>query len=474
VKTREKEKTMKPIDLTLLHNAAYALVAVQTHEPDRAIAHYRTALKSNDPIETWDCVRGIADDREKNTPVALVAFINQASANTVVFAHNLNEFWRQIPTQQLIVNALPAWRAEGKTLVVLTSNLGTVPSILERELTQIDFELPDVEAIDKRFRALADGAGVKVPDKSASEAARGLTLAEAEGSAALALASTGKFDREIISWQKAQAVMRNSSLEVSSFTERFEDLAAMENLKGFTLSTAKSALAKGVIVLGVPGTGKSHVAKALGNELGLPCLTLDFGKCFGSLVGESERLMRDALATATAMAPAVLLIDEIEKGLAGAGSSGQHDSGVTKRTTGTFLKFLSDRPAGLYVVATCNDVTSLPPEYTRAERWDALFFVDLPTMYERQAILAIHAKAFGLKTKFAVPDGWTGSEIKTCCRIAKMMGLTLDEASQYVVPLSKSAAAQIHDLREWAKGRTIPASLPLVEKSGRKVSLGGK
>ena len=470
---------MKPIDLTLLHNAAYALVALQTHEPDRAVAHYRVALKSNGPIETWDCVRGIADDREKNTPVALVAYINQASANTVVFAHNLNEFWKQIPTQQLLVNALPAWRAKGKMLVVLTSNLGTVPSILERELMQIDFELPDVEAIDERFKVLAAGcrkdAGVKIPNRSMSEAARGLTLAEAEAAAALALASVGQFDREIISWQKSQAVMRNSSLEISQYTERFDDLAAMENLKSFTLNTAKSPLSKGVIILGVPGTGKSALAKALGNELGLPCLTLDFGKCFGSLVGESERLMRDALATATAMSPAVLLIDEIEKGLAGAGSNGQHDSGVTKRTTGTFLKFLSDRPAGLYVVATCNDVTSLPPEYTRAERWDALFFVDLPTMSERQAILAIHATAFGIKVgKWTPPDGWTGSEIKTCCRIAKMMSLTLDEAALYVVPLSKSAGEQIQHLREWAMGRTISASLPLVEKSGRKVSLGGK
>ena len=178
--------------------------------------------------------------------------------------------------------------------------------------------------------------------------------------------------------------------------ERFADLGGLEALKSFCLRAMRRQnnpdplrRPRGVMLLSPPGCGKSQFCKALGNETGRPTLILDISRLMGSLVGQSEERTRQALRTIDAMQPAVVMLDEVEKALSGAGSSGQTDSGVSARLFGTLLSWLNDRQSDVFVVCTCNDISKLPPEFARSERFDGVFFVDLPTPKQRQAIWEI-------------------------------------------------------------------------------------
>src|SRR5206468_9249123 len=176
--------------------------------------------------------------------------------------------------------------------------------------------------------------------------------------------------------------------------ETFADLGGLDALKGFTrraLASRKGSVrARGVLLLGVPGTGKSAFAKALGNETGRPTLVLDVGSLMGSLVGQTEERTRQALRIVDAMAPCVLFVDEVEKALSGVASSGQTDSGVSARMFGTFLGWLNDHDSDAFVVCTANDVSKLPPEFARAERFDGTFFLDLPAAREKEVIWSMY------------------------------------------------------------------------------------
>lgn len=215
-------------------------------------------------------------------------------------------------------------------------------------------------------------------------------------------------------------------------------------------------------MLGVPGTGKSAFARSLGAETGRPTLILDIGALLGSLVGQTEQNIRQALRVADAMAPAILFCDEIDKALAGVTGSGKGDSGVSARLFGTLLTWLNDRTSDVYVVATCNDISRLPPEFARSERFDAVFFLDLPTAIERQAIWNLYLPQFELDTRQTRPtdEGWTGAEVRACCRLAALLDLPLVEAARYIVPVSATAAESVERLRSWASGRCLSANVP--------------
>ncbi len=212
-----------------------------------------------------------------------------------------------------------------------------------------------------------------------------------------------------------------------------------------------------MLLLGVPGTGKSAFAKSLGNETGRPTLTLDVGALYGSLVGATEQNVRQALRIVDAMSPAILFIDELEKALSGVGGNG--DSGVSTRIFGTLLTWMADHESDVFVVATANDISKLPPELTRAERLDGIFFLDLPGPLERQTIWEMYLSSYGLPAKQPRPadDGWTGAEVRSCCRLATLLGVTLVEAAQNVVPVSRTASEAVERLRTWATGRCLAA-----------------
>ncbi|MDB5335202.1 MAG: ATPase central domain protein, partial [Planctomycetaceae bacterium] len=217
--------------------------------------------------------------------------------------------------------------------------------------------------------------------------------------------------------------------------------------------------------------------KSLGQEVGRPVLMLDVGSLMGSLVGQSEERTRQALRIIDAMAPCVAMIDEVEKAFAGMSSSG--DSGVSARMFGTFLSWLNDHTSDVFVVCTANDVSRLPPEFARSERFDGVFFLDLPGQDEKQVIWELYLDLFEIDRSQRLPDDtqWTGAEIRACCRLAALLDLPLIQAAQNVVPVAVTAAEAVQRLRTWASGRCLSASQPglysnesTTSKSRRRVS----
>src|SRR5439155_7087410 len=279
-------------------------------------------------------------------------------------------------------------------------------------------------------------------------------------------------------WElKAQTLRKNNLLTLHRGDERFDTLGGLDNLKDFcrrALRPARPVQPRGILLLGVPGTGKSAFAKALGAETGRPTLLLDVGSLMGSLVGQSEQNVRQALKIADAMSPCILFVDELEKALAGLGSQG--DSGVSTRLFGALLTWLSDHTSDVFFVGTSNDISKLPPEFSRAERFDGVFFLDLPSAVEKGQIWAMYRKQFGIPQTQARPADadWTGAEIKSCCRLAALLDVPLAEAAQHVVPVAVTAAEQVERLRNWAGGRCLSASTPGVYRRGSPAAQPGR
>jgi SpoVK/Ycf46/Vps4 family AAA+-type ATPase len=303
------------------------------------------------------------------------------------------------------------------------------------------------------------------------DAASGLTRYEAEGAFSLSLVRHAALRPEAVWELKGGALKKGGLLSLYRGGERFADLGGLEALKGFCAKALArrrghgTAKPRGVLLLGVPGTGKSAFAKALGNETGRPTVVLDIGALLGGIVGETEGRTRQALRAIDAMAPCVCFVDEVEKALAGA--SGQHDSGVGARLFGTLLGWLSDHQSDVFVVATSNDVSRLPPEFARSERFDAIWFLDLPGSAERRQIWAQYVRAFALPEQPLPRDAdWTGAEVRACCRLASLLDVTLVEAAHHVVPVAVTAAESVTALRTWAAGRCLDAALGGIYRSG--------
>ena len=248
--------------------------------------------------------------------------------------------------------------------------------------------------------------------------------------------------------------------------EDFTSLGGLENLKAFTKRSLLQPnrdnplkRPRGVLLLGVPGTGKSAFAKCLGRETGRPTLVLDIGALMGSLVGQTEANIRRALQIADAMAPCILFIDELEKALSGAAGSGQSDSGVSSRLFGTLLSWMNDHTSNVYLIATCNDISKMPPELSRAERFDGIVFLDLPGREQKDAIWQRYLSTFELEPEQARPDdaNWTGAEIRACCRLAALLDVPLKQAATNVVPVATTAGESVERLRSWASGRCLDA-----------------
>ncbi len=480
--------------------SGYPVLWVATSEPHRAQKDLSGQLQKEWSdrfgedglvLLRWDVLTGLTTSEGHPVgspdPVEAITNLSQVQGELVVaFFWNLHQFMEP-GVVQAILNGVKVWKATGKVLVVLAPST-SIPCEVEKYVTILDFSLPD----EKGLREILDNLTKSVQEEDSSfpapseeeanalvAAGKGLSAFEFENALALCIATEGSFSISVVLEMKEQLVKKAEALEFykPSAEDSFSFIGGLGNLKSFCLSTCKSPLSKGVLLLGVPGTGKSAFSKALGGEAGLPALSLDVGAVFGSLVGESERRIREALKVVEAMAPCVLFIDEIEKGLAGSEASGRTDSGVTARVVSTFLTWMQDCPAHVYVVATCNSIDKLPPEMLRAERWDAIFFIDLPLSEEQAIIWKIWGNYYKVNIDHLPPhQGWTGAEIRTCCRLAAMMGCTVKEAAKYVIPLATTMGEKIEALRRWAEGRAIPASVKTTtttQKARRVVRKGG-
>jgi ATP-dependent 26S proteasome regulatory subunit len=454
--------------------AGFSGIWIESLECDDAIASVRKVAEERQwGFDVWDIDRQLYSAAAPAPgPLQALRYLDQPQTKqtTLMVLKNFHRFLGNPEVLQALANRVVQGKGEGKHIIIVSPVLQLQPEI-EKLFTVVHHELPDVGQLTTLCNELftEDSAFAKPSTQDVNnvvDASRGLTRQEAENAYALSLVRNNKLSPDTIWSIKAQTLEKSGTMTLYRGDANFENLGGLENLKSFCLramrrqgETNVDKRPKGVLLLSPPGCGKSQFAKALGNEVGRPTVMLDFGSLMGKFVGESEGNMRRALKQVDAMAPCVLFVDEIEKGLSGVQSSGQTDSGVGARLFGTLLTWLNDHTSDVFFIGTCNDASQLPAPFARAERFDGIFFVDLPAAEQRQQIWNIYLNHFGLDAKQEKPDdtNWTGAEIKSCCRLAALLEISLVEAAQNVVPVSVTSAEQIERLRQWAEGRCLAA-----------------
>ncbi len=458
--------------------AAFSGLWIQSHEHDDAVAELGRLCQGKAwGFATWDIDKGLqvsggAALPEAGDPLAAIRAVRTLATSDgagILVLRNFHRFLGSVEIVQALLSVLYEAK-QSRAVIVILAPVVQIPIELEKQFVVLTHDLPDLAQIEAIARGVAVEPGELPGDPEGLarvvEAAAGLTRAEAENAFSLSLVRHGRLDPEVLWDLKTQTLKKSGLLEMYRGGERFADLGGLENLKAFCLRAnrgrSRHALPRGVLILGVPGTGKSMFAKALGNELGLPTVILDLGRLKGGLVGETEQRTREALRLLRATRRNVAFIDEVEKALAGASQQGVTDSGVALGQFGTLLSHMADHPGDSFFVLTANDISKLPPEFTRAGRLNAVFFVDLPDRAQKDRIWTIHLDHFGLDASQRRPADaeWTGSEIRTCCETADLLEIPLLEAAQYIVPVAVTAGETIESLRQWASGRCLSAERP--------------
>ena len=456
--------------------ACFAGIWIESHEHADALDELTTVCRSEGwSLATWDVAAGLecpgypsAESVGPDPVAAIRALGNMATpgGTAVLVLANFHRFLQSAEVVQALAREIVAGK-QSRTILVVLAPLVSIPPELEKLFVVLTHELPDRTQLEAIARGVATETG-DLPEgddlERVLDAAAGLTRLEAENAFSLSLVRHGRIEAETVWDAKTQGLRKSGLLSLYRSDDDFRRLGGLESLKTF----CRRALAgrsrddaskrpRGVMLLSPPGCGKSQFCKALGKEVGRPVIVLDVGSLMGSLVGQSEQRTRQALQTIDAMAPCVVMIDEVEKAFSGLGSQG--DSGVAARMFGTFLTWLNDHESDAFVVCTANDVSKLPPEFARSERFDAVFFLDLPDRAEKDAIWAIYRNQFGIPNAEPRPDDtdWTGAEIRACCRLAALLETTLVDAATNVVPVAVTAAESIARLRSWADGRCLSA-----------------
>jgi hypothetical protein len=462
--------------------ACFTGIWIESHEHEDALAEIAQLCRNEGwDLATWDIDQGLhvaghngSVDAGGQDPLAAIRALNGLSSEKgsgLLVLRNFHRFLQSAEIVQALARQIVAGK-QNRTFIVVLAPIVQIPTELEKLFVCVEHELPQREQLQQIARGIATEAG-ELPDGPGLErvldAAAGLTRYEAEAAFSLSLVRAGQIKADAVWELKSQMLKKSGLLQLYRSTEGFDSLGGLAALKSFCKRSLLQPgrgnplkRARGLLLLGISGTGKSQFAKCLGHETGRPTLILDIGALMGSLVGQSESNVRQALRIADAMAPCILFADEIEKALSGVASSGQSDSGVSARLFGSLLTWMNDHTSAVYLIATCNDISKLPPEFARAERFDAVVFLDLPGSDERQAIWQMYLRQFELDATQRLPndENWTGAEIRACCRLAALLDLPLVQAAQNVVPVAVTAAESVERLRSWASGRCLSADKP--------------
>ncbi len=473
--------------LTELVQACFTGIWIESHEHDDALAEIgRLCQQESWRLATWDLDQGLrvagageSAELQGSDPLAAIRSINvlaTKNSSSLLVLVNFHRFLQSAEIVQALARQLSAGK-QNRTFVVILSPIVQVPTELDKQFVVIEHPLPDRAQLEEIASGVATEAGempTGVERNRLLDAAAGLTRYEAESAYSLSLVRHGKLQAETLWELKSQMLKKSGLVQLYRGRETFADLGGLEALKAFCkralrpLTSPQQPRPRGILLLSPPGCGKSQFAKSLGTETGRPTLVLDIGTLMGSLVGQTESNIRQALKIADAMAPAVVFIDELDKALSGVASSGQTDSGVSARLFGTFLSWLNDHESDVFVVATANDISMLPPEFARAERFDGIFFLDLPLAAQREAIWRMYLAKYQLDARQKLPDDeqWTGAEIKACCRLAALLDVPLTAAAQNIVPVARTAAESVEKLRQWASGRCLCADRSGIYQAG--------
>lgn len=423
--------------------------------------------------------------------------IDAVPVGRILIAKNANWFWQD--EYGNFNKGMIAWlmnrtkkfsSPDGRKVLIIVSNADhekAIPEPLKREFAKVEFPLPDETEIEEIYKYIIDSAKgnpkFRMPDAKTKDriigGAKGLTHDEIVKVFSYSIVkNAGVFDPVTVEDLRSEEINNTAGLSIRKYEAKLEDLKGFDTAKEIVDEWIDDPDAKGIILLGTAGVGKTHFCQSLAGHYNRLVIEVEMAQLMGDgLVGQAEKAMKKALdvirANANPKNPIIVFVDEIEKGLAGTSGAGNtggaRDGGTTDRSNAQFLKFLSDdRPKGIYLVASCNDIEKLPAAFVRAERWDtAPIFVDLPNREEQSAILKHYQKVYNIKDAPANMIGWSGAEIKTWCKLAAKKiskGKKASEADELIVPVSKTMSAEIDYLRKWKEGKTVPASKKQVAK----------
>ena len=476
-------------ELLLLLRARYPVIYVATLEEERveqAIAACTQQL-NNRNIYVWDFVDGYQGNPNdagvaRRNPLQALEHIEKLpeSVAALFVLRDYHRFLDDVAISRKLRNLARRFKSQAKNILLLAPQV-QIPDDLAETVTVLEFALPSVEDIDVEVSRLLGSLNVQLSPADLDalvQSCQGLSIERIRRVLARGIAAHGTFrpdDIELVLEEKRQTIRQTQILDFYPAKEQISEIGGLDNLKDWLLRRGNSFSEKarqyglpyprGLLLVGIQGTGKSLTAKAIAHHWHLPLLRLDVGRLFAGLIGESESRTRQMIQLSEALAPCILWIDEIDKAFAGV--DGRGDSGTSSRVFGTFITWMAEKTSPVFVVATANNIQSLPPELLRRGRFDEIFFVGLPTQEERKAIYEVHLsrlrahnlQSYDLERLAYETPNFSGAEIEQAIVEAMHIGFSQDrdfttedvlEAASQIVPLARTAQEQVDALQAWA------------------------
>ena len=485
-------------ELTLLLKARYPIIYINTIEEDRVEYIIRKYIKTslNRSIYSWDFIDGYTNNPNnegfaKRNPVQALELVERLTVQTpaLFLLKDFNRFLTDVSISRKLKNISRILKLQPKTIIIIGSELN-IPKELSDLITILQFQLPVESEINYELKRLMESLNIEIDQQileSLTRACQGLSLERIRRVLSKIIATYKTIDENSIKLllnEKKQIISQTEILEYWSVDETISKIGGVDNLKnwlkkrktsfGIQASNYGLPTPRGLLLVGIQGTGKSLTAKSIANEWQLPLLKLDVGKLFGGIVGESESRLRQMIQVAETISPCILWIDEIDKAFNNTNNTG--DSGTSNRVLATFISWLSEKTKPVFVVATANNVDLLPLEIIRKGRFDEIFFLDLPQKQEREQIFKIHIQEFRPNrwelfdySKLAqLSEAFSGAEIRQS--IIEAMYHAFYEKREFttediclsvtqLIPLSKLENNQTLKLKNWAvSGRIRLAS----------------
>ena len=485
-------------ELALFLKARYPIIYINTVEEDRVEYVIRKNVKTNlnRSIYSWDFVDGYTNNPNnegyaKRNPLQALELVERLNAETpaVFLLKDFNRFLTDLSISRKLRNISRILKLQPKTIIIIGSEL-TIPKELQDLITVIQFQLPLEEEISQELNRLVSSLNIQIDSQlfeNLTRACQGLSLERIRRVLSKIIATYKTIDENSIAVllsEKKQIIRQTEILEYSSVTEKIDNLGGLDNLKewlkkrktAFSIQASNYGLPtpRGLLLIGIQGTGKSLTAKAIANDWQLPLLKLDVGKLFGGIVGESESRLRQMINVAETISPCILWIDEIDKAFSNTDSRG--DSGTSNRVLATFTSWLSEKTKPVFVISTANNIDLLPLEIIRKGRFDEIFFLDLPKQEEREEIFKIHLqefrpnswKSFDYLVLAQSSESFSGAEIRQS--IIEGMYHAFYEKREFItddiclalkelIPLAHLESDQMVRLQNWASsGRIRSAS----------------
>ena len=485
-------------EFVLLLKARYPIIYISTTEEERIeyLIRYCTKKYVARTYYAWDFVEGYQGNPNDigfaaRNPLEALDLTEKLTPETaaVFVLKDYDNFFKDFSIVRKLKNLSKTLKTQPKNIIIISSELN-IPDSLKEIVTVLKFPLPTYSEILEELNRLTTSIQQEIDEATLyniTTACQGLSLERIRRVLSKIIAKYGEITESspgIILQEKQQIIQQTQLLEFCLTDKSVSDLGGLDNFKDWlklrTNAFSQAAITyglpypKGLLLVGVQGTGKSVAAKTIAYEWELPLLRLDFGRLFASLVGQSEQRVRKMIEIAEALSPCVLWVDEIDKAFAGAQNSG--DSGTTSRVLATFITWLSEKNSAVFVVATANNIDSIPPEILRKGRFDEMFFLGLPTQEEREAIFKVHLNkyrptaidSFQLKLLSELSKEFSGAEIEQVVIEAMRLGFNENRefnnedilvTIQNLVPLARTKSKELNILKEWSEsGNVISAS----------------